>query len=68
MNIESVLLNVASTMNLYQPSKEEQPMIEFLTKQKLIMEVIDGKRRGYHITIHGVRWRASKFHHNQGNR
>jgi hypothetical protein len=68
MNIESVLMKVASTLNLYQPSKEEQPMIESLLQQNMIMEVIDGKRKGYHITIHGVRWRSSKFNHYQGNR
>ena len=68
MNIESVLMKVASTLNLYQPSKEEEPMIDSLLQQNMIMEVIDGKRKGYHITIHGVRWRDSKFNHYQRGR
>ena len=66
MNAESVLMKVAGSARAYQPSPDEQPIIEFLRKQELIMKVIDGKHHGYHITLNGVKWRDRKFGRYQG--
>jgi predicted transcriptional regulator len=60
MNAEAILTKVAGSACVYQPIPEEQPFIDLLHKQNLIMKVQDGKKHGYHITLQGVRWRERK--------
>lgn len=66
MNAEQVLLKVGGAARIYEPSQEEQPIIDFLYQQGLIMKVKEGKRNGYHITINGVKWRDAKLGRYQG--
>jgi hypothetical protein len=65
MNLESLLYQVASTLSLYEPKPEEHSLIHELLSQQLIMAVKEGKRKGYHITLKGVRWREARFGHRQ---
>jgi hypothetical protein len=68
MSAEAILHKVASTLSLYEPKSDEEPIIHFLVQQQLIMPVTDGKRYGYHITLNGVKWRQAKAGHHQGPR